>query len=197
MSKLRVSVVLMAMLFGAAEESRAAEIELKFAALERLIAAQMFTQDGRHYVRGNKNTHCQFAYLEAPRIDGDGGRLRIRARFSGRSALDLFNRCVGLGDSFDLTITAVPTVHDNAIGLREVNISTPRDSYYIGRVRVAMAQTIARDFKLPVRDQAKQLLEQQEPGAAYRRELADFSLNEIRVTPDAIVLVVEFKLVVK
>lgn len=197
MSKFRVSLALVAWLLGCAGQGRAADIELKFAALERLIAAQMFTQDGRHYVRGNKNTHCQYAYLETPHIDGDGGRLRIRARFSGRSALDLFNRCVGLGDSFDLTITAVPTVRDNAIGLRDVNISTPRDSYYISRVRVAMAQTIAKDFKLPVRDQAKQLLEQQEPGATFKRELADFSLNEIRVTPDAIVLVVEFKLVVK
>ncbi len=37
---------------------------------------------------GNKNTHCQFVYLETPHIDGDAGRLRIRARFSGRSALD-------------------------------------------------------------------------------------------------------------
>jgi hypothetical protein len=187
----------MAWLVCSAPEGRAAEIELKLAALERLIAAQMFTQDGRHYVRGNKNSHCQYAYLEAPRIDGDGGRLRIRARFSGRSALDLFNRCVGLGDSFDVAITAAPTARDNAIGLRDVNIATARDSYYISRVRLAMAQTIAKDFKLPVRDQAKQLLEQQEPGAVYKRELADFSLNEIRVTPDAIVLVVEFKLVVK
>jgi len=197
MSRLPVLVVLFAWLFGAAQRGQAADIELKFAALERLIAAQMFTQDGRHYVRGNKASRCQFAYLETPHIDSDGARLRIRARFSGRSALDLFSRCVGLGDSFDLTITAVPTARDNAIGLREVNISTPRESYYIGRVRVAMAQTIARDFKLPVREQAKQLLEQQEPGAAFKRELVDFSLNEIRVTPDAIVLVVEFKLVVK
>jgi hypothetical protein len=175
-----------------------AEIELRFGSMERLIAAQLFTQDGRHYVRGNKTTRCQFAYLEAPRIDSDHGRLRVRARFSGRTAFSVLRGCVGLGDSFDVTIIATPAASDNAIVLRDVNISTPRDSFYISRVRSAMSQTIARDFKIQIRDQARQLLEQDSTGAGgYKRELAAFDLTEVRVTPDALVLVVEFRLVVK
>src|ERR1700743_3332085 len=165
------------LLLLSARLSSAAEIEIKFAALERLIAAQLFTQEGRHYVRGSKATRCQFAYLETPHIDGDRDRLRVTARFSGRSALNVLGQCMGLGDSFQVTITAAPAVKDNIIVLREVNVSTTRDSYYIGRVRVAMAQTISKDFKIEVRDQARQLLEQQDPGAAYKRELASFSLN--------------------
>src|SRR5579863_10112338 len=66
----------------------AAEIELRYAALERILADQLFTQEGRHYVRGSRTTKCQFAYLETPHIDSDAGRLRIAARFSGRSALE-------------------------------------------------------------------------------------------------------------
>jgi hypothetical protein len=178
-----------------------AEIELRFEALERIIAAQLFTQDGRHYVRGNRTARCQFAYLETPRIDSDNGRLRVRARFSGRSALDVFNRCVGLGDSFDLTLTAAPGSRNGAIVLRDVNVSTPRDSYYIRRVRAALAQSISKDFKIEVRDQARSLLEQHAdttpPEALYKQELAAFDLGEIRVTADALVLVVEFRLVVK
>lgn len=181
--------------------AHAAEIELRFEALERIVAAQLFTQDGRHYVRGNRSARCQFAYLEAPRIDSDNGRLRVRARFSGRSALDVFNRCVGLGDSFDLTLTAAPASRNGAIVLRDVNVSTPRDSYYIRHVRAALAQSISKDFKIDVRDQARSLLEQHAdtapPDPLYKQELAAFDLGEIRVTPDALVLVVEFRLVVK
>jgi hypothetical protein len=182
----------------------AAELELRFTALERIVAAQLFTQDGRHYVRGSRTTRCQFAYLETPHIDSDQGRLRVQARFSGRSALDLMGRCVGLGDSFDLTITGTPAPRNGAMVLRDVKVSTPRDSYYIRRVRAALAQSISKDFKIEVRDQARRLLEQNEasPDAApkeplYKQELAAFDLGEIRVTPDALVLVIEFRLVVK
>src|SRR5271166_4015445 len=102
-------------LFFLALPSFAAELELRYAALERIIAEQLFTQEGRHYVRGNRAARCQFAYLEAPKIGSEDGRLRVTARFSGRTALDLFGRCAGLGDSFDLTITAVPIPRNGAI----------------------------------------------------------------------------------
>lgn len=173
----------------------AADLELRFAALERILAEQVFTQDGRHYVRGNKSSHCQFAYLEKPHIDADGERLRVAARFSGRSAIDVLGGCVGLGDSFDLTMTATPVVRNGAIALKDVKITTARDSYYIRRVRVALAQSIAKDLKIEVRDQARKLLEQ--PGGAYQPELAGIDLNEIRIKTDALVLVIEFRMVIK
>ena len=79
-------------------------LELRYAAIERVIADQLFSQDGRLYVRGNKNTKCKFAYLDSPHIGSVDGRLRISARFSGRTALDMMGGCVGLGDSFDFTL---------------------------------------------------------------------------------------------
>jgi hypothetical protein len=172
-----------------------AELELRFAALERILAEQMFTQDGRLYVRGNKSTRCKFAYLEKPHIDADGARLRMTARFSGRSAIDVLGGCVGLGDSFDFTMTGTPEVRKGAIALKDVKVATQRDSYYIRRVRAVMAQSIARDLKIELRDQARKLLEQ--PGGSYQQELAAFDLNEVRITPESLVLVIEFKMIIK
>ena len=168
----------------------AAELELRFATLERIVAGQMFTQEGRHYVRGNKTTRCQFAYLESPHIDAEGSRLRVNAKFSGRSALDMFGGCMGVGDSFDLTMTATPAAKNGAIGFKDVNIATQRDSFYIRRVRAAMVRSVSSDFKLDIRDQAKKLLSQ-------AGEVTSFDLADVRVTADALVLVIDFKLVVK
>lgn len=123
--------------------SFAADLELRYTALERILADQLFTQDGRRYMRGNPSSHCQFAYLEKPHLDSDAGRLRLKARFSGRSAIDLFGGCVGLGDSFDLTITASPLPHHDSIVLGDVKVTTVKDSYYIRRVRQALTQSIA------------------------------------------------------
>ena len=168
----------------------AAELELPYATLERIIADQLFTQEGRHYVRGNKSTRCQFAYLEAAHIDAENGRLRVKARFSGRSALDMFGGCVGLGDSFDLVLTASPAAKNGAIIFNDVNVSTPKDSYYIRRVRLALARSISKDLKIEVRDRARALM-------ASAGDLTAFNLAEIHVMPGALLLVIEFKLVVK
>ena len=183
-------------LFLAAVPSLAADIELRFDALERIISEQVFTLDGRKYVRGTPATRCQFAYLEKPRIGADNGLLRVSARFSGRTALDLFGGCIGLGDSFDLTIVAVPVVRSGAMGFKDVKVSTTKDSYYIRRVRGALMQSFAKDVKIEVKDQARKILEQTREGASYKAELASFDLTEVRVTPDSLVLVVEFRLVV-
>jgi hypothetical protein len=193
---LRLALILVAM---PAIPVHAAELELRFTALERILAEQVFTQDGRHYVRGSKATRCQFAYLEKPHISGemgaDGGRLRVGARFSGRSAIDVLGGCVGLGDSFDLVMTASPVVRAGAIALDDVKITTARESYYIRRVRAALAGSISKDLKIEVREQARKLLEQ--PGGSYQPDLAAFDLTGIRIKPDALVLVIEFRLVIK
>jgi hypothetical protein len=176
----------------------AADLEIRYSALERMVAAQMFTQEGRRYVRGNQAAKCQYAYLEAPKLSAANGRLQVNARFSGSSALDLFSRCVGMGDSFNLTVTALPVPRKGAIGFEDAQVSTPKDSYYIRRVRTAMTQSFDKDFKIDIRDQARRLLEQPaSPNQTYQQELKDLDLTGIRVTPDALVLVIDFKLIVK
>ena len=177
--------------------ARPADLEIRYSALERMVAAQMFTQEGRRYVRGSQAEKCQFAYLEAPKLSASGERLQVAARFSGRSAMDLFSRCVGMGDSFNLTLTAVPVPRKGAIAFQDTQVSTPKDSYYIRRVRSAMMRTFDQDFKIEIREQARRLLEQPASGALFQQELKDLDLTGIRVTPEALVLVVDFKLVVK
>ena len=47
------------------------------------------------------------ANAQAAELRGENGRLILQARFTGRSALNVFGQCVGLGDSFDVHITAL------------------------------------------------------------------------------------------
>ena len=185
-------------LIAFAAQAFPADLEIRYSALERMVAAQMFTQEGRRYVKGNQAAKCQYAYLEAPKLSAAGERLQVAARFSGRSAMDLFNRCVGMGDSFTVNITAVPVPRKGAIAFQDTQVNTAKDSYYIRRVRSAMMRTFDQDFKIEIRDQARRLLEQPATaGSLYQQELKDLDLNAIRVTPDALVLVVDFKLIVK
>ena len=186
---------------GAAIPALAADLEIRYAALERMIAAEMFTPEGRLYVKGNARAKCQFAYLESPMLSSQDAaaaapRLRINARFSGRSALDLFGKCVGLGDSFDLTLTSLPVVKDGTIALADVKVSTVKDSYYIRKVRAALEQSFQKDFRIQVKDQAPRFLEPA-ASAKYTPQLTGFNLQSVRVGPEALVLMVDFRLVIK
>jgi len=87
-------------------------------------------------------------------------------------------------------------VRSGAMGFKDVKVTTTKDSYYIRRVRAALTQSFAKDVKIEVKDQARKILEQTREGASYKAELASFDLTEVRVNPDALALVVEFRLVV-
>ena len=75
--------------------AHAVDIRIQFGALERMLAEQVFTQEGRRYMRGAKTDRCNFAYLEKPEVRGESGRLRVKAHFTGRSSLNLLGQCVG------------------------------------------------------------------------------------------------------
>jgi hypothetical protein len=174
----------------------AVELEIHYAALQRILAQQMFTQDGRKYVRGTPAAKCNFAYLEHPDLRGeDGGRLHVKARFSGRSALDMLGKCVGVGDSFDLEITAVPYFHDGAIRFKDVLVESRKDGFYIRRVRAALTHTLRSQFAYKVAEDARKILE--EKRGDYSPELKDFRVSSVRVTGEALVLSLEFTLAVK
>jgi hypothetical protein len=187
------------LLLATASAAHAVEIRIQFGALERMLAEQVFTQEGRRYVRGDKTDKCNFAYLEKPQVRGDDdGHLRMRARFTGRSALNFIGQCVGMGDAFDAVITAVPVYRGGAIGLQEVKVASDRKiSYYIRKVCAAMEYSLGRDFKYPVERDAQALLES--PGATpqYKREVRKFNVPEVRVTNDALVLTVDFEMTIK
>jgi hypothetical protein len=173
--------------------ARAVELHIEFGALERMLADQLFTEEGRRYVRGDRTTHCNFAYLESPHVESDNGRLRIRARFSGRSAWNVLGQCVGLGDDFRVTITARPTYNDGFLRLQDVAVASEKKTgIYIRRVCAALSSSLGRDFRYPLEAEARKLLE--DPG---KRELRAFKAPEVRVSPDALVLVIDFDLRVK
>ena len=189
------SILSLALLLPAAQ---AVELHVQFAALERMLSQTVFTQDGRRYLHNDKSHKCNFAYLEKPQVRSDAGRLRIHARFTGRSALDMFGGCVGLGDAFDLAILATPQYRDGNLLLSNVSVSSEdKSGYYIRRVCAAMTSSLTRDFRFPIATAFQQALEDPAIQPAYPRQLRHFGISEIRVTADDLVLVTDFELTVK
>lgn len=189
---------LLAVLLLAFWPARAVELHLQFGALERMIAETVFTQDGRRYVYHDKSNKCSFAYLERPQIQGADGRLRIRAKFTGRSALNVIGQCVGLGDAFVVLLTATPQYRNGNIVLEHVTAASEgKTGIYIRRVCALLGASLERDFKYPLANEAKRILEDSSGQPGYKRELQNFQVPAIRVTNDALVIQADFALVVK
>ncbi len=178
--------------------SAAVQIEIHFPVLERAIAEQIFSQDGRKYVKGTKADRCSFAYLSKPKLGGFNGKLSIQARFTGRAAVDIFGQCIGLGDDFALTILATPHYQAGKLKLKDVSIVTEgRDSMYVRNVRQKLGQSLEREFFYQLDTDARRLLEESRPGAPYTLHVSDFGISEIGVTDQAVVLTLDFRLAVK
>ena len=188
----------LALVLAAVAPVSAVEILVRYAALERILASHVFTQDGRRCVKGDQKTKCSFAYLEHPQMQGKDGLLRVRARFTGRSALNMFGQCVGLGDAFTVVIGARPTYKDGNIGLANVTAeSDGRTGFYIRRVCAALAASLARDFRYNLAADARRMLEDPNTQPAYPRDLRDFKVTAIAANGDALVLDVDFSLTVR
>ena len=178
--------------------ARAAELQIHYTAIQKVLAQEVFSPEGRRYVRGSPAAKCSFAYLEHPELHGEDGRMILKAHFTGRSALDLFGACVGMGDSFDVRISALPYYRHDAIGLKDVRVeSNGRNSFYVRRVCGSLADSLRKQFEYRIVDDAKWLLEQRSENSPYRQELVDFSVPAIRVTPDALIVTIEFTVAVK
>jgi len=176
----------------------AVELHIQFGALERMLAESIFTQDGRKYVKNDRSNKCNFAYLEKPQVRGDGGKLRIRARFTGRSALNMFGQCVGLGDAFNVAIVAMPQYRDGNLALGEIKVeSEDKTGYYIRRVCAAISGTLGHDFRYPIAHEFQRTLEDPAIQPSYPRSLREFRVSEVRVGAEDLVLVVDFELTVK
>ncbi len=186
--------VITAMLATALSAS-AADLQIRFTAIQNVLNSQVFEQDGRRYVRGSRTTKCSYAYLENTKVGESNGRLAIRTRFSGQSAVGVFGGCVGLGDAFDLVITATPTYQDGSIVMRDVSVDTSgRDSFYIRRVKAALAKSVPEYVKFPIARVAKDVVEQKRTDMPIMTRLPDFRILQIRVAPNAIVLALDFTL---
>jgi hypothetical protein len=129
----------------------AADIEISYTSLERIIVERMMTEGGRYYMEGTPSDTCQYAFVQEPKVDSEGGRLRIRVLFAGSAGKLVGERCVGLGDNFDLEVTGVPTYSEGVFFLDALKIQAP-DTAYFKIVAPLIEKSMAEKLRYPLRE---------------------------------------------
>jgi hypothetical protein len=190
--------LLAAAIFLAAPELQAAELRIYFTAVQKVLSQQVFTQDGRKYVRGTEKNRCGFVYIDNPRIGENKGLLSLKTRVTARTGWAFPGVCFGPGESFDLAIEGVPYYQDGAIRLKDVSVSTVgKESWYNRRIREAFSRNFPKYFEYKVLDDLKNTIEKGQPKGLYDLQLGSLQVPRIRVLNDSVVLDLDFSLSVR
>ena len=97
-----------------------------------------------------------------------------------------------------MRIMASPYYDAGLIRLKDVDVETAgRDSLYSRKVRAAITENLSTKFEYKVADEARRILERPHSGEPYKQQLQNFQVSQIRVTPAALLLTLEFTLVVQ
>jgi len=176
----------------------AIEIEIRFPLFEKQLSQQMFTQDGRKYVKGTPRTKCNFAYLAEPHFSSREGKLLIQARFTGKSSMDLFGKCVGFGDSFGFEILSGLTTKEGALLLDQPTVKIlSKDSFYSRQVLKALQKNIGEAIRYPIRDEMRKLLANGSASAPYKVTIPKLEIRNIQILKDSLLVDVDTRFMVE
>jgi hypothetical protein len=178
--------------------SLAIEIEIRFPLLEKQLSQQLFTQDGKRYVKGNPKSHCNFAYLAEPHFTSRQGKLLIEAKFTGKSSMDLFGKCVGFGDSFVFEILSGLTTKDGTLVLDKPEVQIiKKDSFYSRQVLKSLKSSIGDAIRYPIRDEVRKLLANGSASAPYKVTIPKLEIRGIQILENSLLLDVDTRFLVE
>jgi len=181
-----------------APAAQAAELRIYFTAVQKILSQQVFTQDGRKYVKGSEKSKCGFVYIDNPRLGENQGRLNMKMRVTARTGWEIFGACFGPGEAFDLAIDATPFYQGGAIRMTNISVATvDRGSWYSRRIRDAFARNFPKYFEYKVLDDLKNTIEKGQPKGPFTLQLGALQVPRIRVTNDAVILDLDFSLSVR
>jgi hypothetical protein len=175
---------------------RAAEVRITAGAIERVVVTQFFTTaHQRHYLSGDENSKCDYAYLESPRATVRNGRIFMTVGLRARKATEVFGNCVGPGDSRDVTFSALPFFDNGALGLKEIQFDSISGLSFPGAenlIRSFLGTSVPSSFRYDFRADLQNSLAAAGTPQGVRLSLAEFTVRGIRADANVIVCSFDF-----
>lgn len=168
----------------------AGELSIPYAAIERLLVSGLLTEGGRLYLEGTPADTCRYAFVQEPKVSGAAGRISIRFVFSGRAGASVAGRCVGPGDTLELTASGVPAYAGGELLLQRLRLDA-RDSAYFKLVAGLLRSQLERRLRLPVRARLEEALALASAATAVRFTLSAFDVPTLAVDQEGLRLTIE------
>ena len=150
-----LAVLLAALGLAAAAPAPAAELRVHYRALEKMMKAKGFDEEGRFYPQPALASKCRYAYFRDPVVSSAKGRLLVTVQFHTMLGIDLGGICRGAADSFPAVISGVPVYRDGELRLDRVRVDTEGRGYGEA-VKPLIDSLLAEGIKFPLRQRIEE-----------------------------------------
>lgn len=128
----------------------ASDLSLGPAAIQKLVAEQLFNQQGRWYLVDNG---ACYAFFDRPKTHLIEGRLVLNARLSARIGIQIGDSCAGTDLASNITMSARPVGKGSSLTLDDIRFdriddSTSRDTINVIQQMAPQALPKAFSFDL-------------------------------------------------
>ncbi len=150
------------------------ELTIQNTAIQKMLMNELFIDQGRYHLL--PQTACQYAYVDSPAVAVSQGRVRIKARVSGKLAVEVDDQCIGgTSDVVQVAISARPTFSGEKFVLTDIRVDEISNEAYRILLQQFLASAIPRAVEINVREGLQRIL-------ADRQSTYEVVVNQLSVT---------------
>jgi hypothetical protein len=169
--------------------SRAIELKVSSAALERTLDAQLFAKDdGRYYLRGDAHSAC-YVVADSPHVAFSGDRVLVHVHIHAKLGTSIHGQCLGIDLARDVDVSFAPDAQGETIGFRDARIEKLSGSRELDLILMPfLSRRIPSSLKTNAADQLRQLLSKSTETTGYSMTLDRLLIHSMAVRSNALVI---------
>lgn len=174
LARLACGVLAIVVASAAAAAGPLSELTIHNTAIQKMLMNELFIDEGRYHLL--PQTACQYAYVDSPVVSLSQGRVRIKARLSGKVAMEVGDQCVGTrSDVVQVKVSAKPTFSEERLVLTDIRVDEISNEGYRVLLQQFLASAIPRAVTIDVREGLQRIL-------SDRQSTYDVSVDRLSVT---------------
>lgn len=161
--------------------ARAVGIRISPEALERTLHKQLFTADGRYYIKGKPDSAC-YVYAEDPKVTFHDDRVWVHLKTHSKLGTSIRGACLGVSLSAEADVSLAPDAEGETIGFRDVRIEHLNTSKELNIFLVPFLNgKLPQKMQLNAADLLRQALSQSANASGYTITLDDLKIHSMQV----------------
>jgi hypothetical protein len=161
--------------------ARAIELNISSQALERTLNKQLFTENGRYYLRGKPGSAC-YAYAEDPKVSFNGDRIVVHVTAHAKLGTSVHGACLGVTLNTEGDVSVLPDGQGVSIGFRDARVEHLSESRELNFFLVPfLSSKLPQQMKVNAADLLRQLLTKSTETTGYDMQLEDLKIHSMQV----------------
>jgi hypothetical protein len=189
--------LLLCLFLAAAATCRAIELKISTDALQRTLETQLFTDNGRFYLRGNNHSAC-YVFADSPKVSTVGDRAVVHLHVTAKIGPSVGGQCMGIRLSRDVDVSMAPDAEGESIGFRDARIEKLSGSRELDLLLMPfLSHRVPSSMKINAAEQIRKVLAKSSESIGYTVTLDSMKVQSMTIDGDGLTIDVDGGLSVK